>query len=123
MGNRLQPLALALTAAKAGMYDGFHGTPERRALIRVALSKVHHYPHRNKVHVGKAAPGCRSCTSICSLQSPTLLNQFRSTQKIIVPSRIQFQIPHSPGMNYDIVEVPQIDVGHIIRQNVLHLGI
>ena len=49
--------------------------------------------------------------------------KFRSAQEIEISRRIQPQIPHTVRMHHDIVEVPQIDVRQVLRQNALHLGI
>src|ERR1700756_4262617 len=52
-----------------------------------------------------------------------LLSELRGAQEIKIPRRIQPQIPYPVGMHHDIIEIPQIDVWQILRQNTLNLGI
>src|SRR5690348_5031331 len=48
-------------------------------------------------------------------------HQFRLAQEVIVASRVQFQISHTVRVYEHVVEVPQINVGQVLRENTLYL--
>src|ERR1700692_5066172 len=47
-------------------------------------------------------------------------SEFDSLQKIVIPRRIQSRVPHTSSMYQHVIEVPQIDVGNIARQDFLN---
>src|SRR6266436_7351370 len=50
-------------------------------------------------------------------------DQFRRLQKIVISGRIQSQVAHSPRMHQYVVEIPQIDVRHLLSQSPLDFSI
>src|SRR5438309_11767525 len=52
-----------------------------------------------------------------------LLGEMHGSKKIVVARGINMQIPHSGGVDNHVVEVPQVNVRQIARQDLLYLGI
>src|SRR5437660_9991223 len=46
-------------------------------------------------------------------------DQLRRFQKIIISGSIQRQVPHPLRMHQDVVEIPEIYVGQVLRQDLL----
>src|SRR6185369_2873329 len=49
--------------------------------------------------------------------------QCSGLQEVKIPRRIQFHPVHPLGVHHQIVEIPKIDVGEVVRQDSLNLSI
>src|SRR3974390_152136 len=52
-----------------------------------------------------------------------LLGDLRRAQKVVISRRIDLNPSHSLGMHQHIIQIPQIDVRQLIRNDLLHLGV
>src|ERR1700733_3122344 len=52
-----------------------------------------------------------------------LAGDFSGFEEIVISGRIQNYVPNPAGVHEHVIEVPQVDRWHILRQNLLHFGI
>src|SRR5579862_2630629 len=55
--------------------------------------------------------------------SETLGSELCGSQEVEVPRRVELDMSYAAAVHHHIVEVPQIDIRHVVGQNALYLGI